>query len=143
MGRGWQLFQHGRLSISGVNSVPYRLVQPEFIVPAGELAQKHPWFVLLKIPVLTRLYRTYRQISDILAEKWILGGTKNLKKMEKVSSKKLTMPSSLVVFPCCRPFPQPSSFYFIQPLLFFLLLLLLFLLLVQFWLRLFFLYLLF
>ena len=135
---------HG-LIINGVNFVLYQPIWPEFIVPAGELVQKHPWFIPLKIPVLTELYRTYRQISEISAEKWIPGGTKNLKKMEKVSCRKLTMPFSLVVLPCCRPFPQPSSFYFIQPLLFFLLLLLLllFLVLVQFWPRLLFLCLLF
>ena len=109
--------------ISGVNFVPYLPVRPEFIVPVGELVQKYPWFVPLKIPILTGLYRTYRRISDISIEKWKTGSTKNLKKMEKISSRKLTMPSSLVVFACCQPFPQPSSFYFIQPLLFFLLLL--------------------
>ena len=103
----------------GVNFVPYWLVWPEFIVTTDERVQKHPWFVSLKIPVLNELYWTYRQISNILVEKWILGSTKNLKKMEKVSSRKLMMPSSLIVFPCYRPFPQPSSFCFIRPLLFY------------------------
>ena len=125
----------------------FRTVSAGIYRTGSEPVQKHPWFVPLKIPVLTGLYRTYRRISDISAEKWIPGGTKNLKKMKKVSSRKLTMPSSLVVFPCCRPFPQPSSFCFIQPLHFFLLLLLLllllFLLLLQFWPILFFLCLLF
>ena len=55
--------------------------------------------------VLTGLYRTYHWISDISAEKWKSGGTKNLKKMEKFSSRKLTTPFSLVVFSCCWPFP--------------------------------------
>ena len=112
--------------INGVNFVPYLLVRPEFIVSIGEPVQKYPWFIPLKIPVLTGLYRTYCRILDISTEKWKTGSTKNLKKMEKISSRKLTMPYSLVVFACCQPFPQPSSFYFIQPLLFFLLLL-------QFW----------
>ena len=91
--------------VKGVNFVPYRPVRQEFIVPIGELVQKHPWFVPLKIPVFTGLYWMYCRISDILAEKWKSGGTKSLKKMEKVSSRKLTTPSSLVVFPYCRPFP--------------------------------------
>ena len=108
-----------QLLSKGVNFVPYRLVWPEFIIPANEPVQKHPWFVSLKIPVLNELYWTYRRISDILAEKWIPGSTKNLKKMEKASSRKLMMSSLLVVFPCYRPFPQPSSFCFIRPLLFY------------------------
>ena len=91
--------------VKGVNFVLYRPVQPEFIILAGELVQKHPWFVPLKIPVFIGLYRMYRRISDISAEKWKSSGTKNLKKMEKVSSKKLTTLSALVDFPCCRPFP--------------------------------------
>ena len=95
-----------QLLSKGVNFVPYRLVWPEFIISTDEPVQKHPWFVSLKIPVLNELHWTYRWILDILAEKWKLGGTKNLKKMEKVSSKKLTMPSSLDIFPCCRPFPS-------------------------------------
>ena len=134
------MFQYGRKK--PVESIPYRTAG--IYRTDSEPVQKHPWFVPLKIPVLTGLYRTYCRISDISAEKWIPGGTKNLKKMKKVSSRKLTMPSSLVVFPCCRPFPKPSSFCFIQPLHFFLLLLLLlFLLLLQFWPILFFLCLLF
>ena len=39
--------------------------------------------------------------------------------MEKASSRKLLMSSLLVVFPCYWPFPQPSSFCFIRPLLFY------------------------
>ena len=103
---------------SGVNSILYWPVSSKFIVPTGEPIQKYRGFVLLKIPVLIELYQTYHRITDISAEKQKPGSTKNLKKMEKVSSKKLTMPSLLVVFPCCRPFPQPSS-CFIQLLLFF------------------------
>ena len=86
--------------------------------------------------VLTGLYRTYHWISDISAEKWKSGGTKNLKKMEKFSSRKLMTPFSLVVFSCCWPFPPAFLLLFclaasLSSSFFFFLLLLL-----QFWPRL-------
>ena len=98
-----------QMSILRVNFISYWSVWPEFIIPARELVQKHLWIILLKISVLTELYWTYCQISDILAKKWKLGISKNLKKMKEVYGRKLMSPSSLVVFPGRQPFP-PAFF---------------------------------
>ena len=60
---------------------------------------------------ITKNTRPYRTISDVqsnirhLGREMEIGGTKNLKKMKEVCSRKLTSLSSQVVFPCRQPFP--------------------------------------